>query len=79
MVKRKTPDTLTVEELKKELRLDFDTGDFYWLRNENKKESFNTALANKKAGYIAKSDGYVRISLKGSRYLAHRLVWFYVH
>lgn len=79
MVKRKTPDPLTVEELKNELRLDLETGDFYWLPSDLKKRGFNSRYAGTKAGYVAKSDGYVRIMLRGSRYLAHRLVWFYVH
>lgn len=70
MVKRKTPDTLTVAEVKEELHYDPLTGDWTWLEN--------TRLAGKKAGYTAKSDGYVRIWLKGKRYLAHRLAWFYM-
>lgn len=30
------------------------------------------------AGSISKDDGYVRISIDGRRYLAHRLAWLYV-
>jgi len=30
------------------------------------------------AGYVG-NDGYVRIRASGTRFLAHRLAWFYVH
>lgn len=78
MVKRKTPDTLTVEQLKEELHYDPPTGVWTWLYLERKGKRWNKQYSGKQAGYIANTDSYVRIWLRENRYLAHRLAWFYM-
>lgn len=63
---------LTQVELKKLLSYDASTGLFTWkLRRQGVRQG-------SLAGYKNNS-GYVRISLHGRFYLAHRLAWLYVH
>jgi hypothetical protein len=61
---------LTQERLKELLSYDQGTGHFTWLITDRRK------VAGAKAGYLD-GDGYVRIKIDGSRYLAHRLAWLY--
>ena len=61
---------LTVARLKERLKYDPDTGLFTWIMSPN---------WSIKVGSIAGSykDEYVRITIDGKPYLAHRLAWFY--
>ncbi|MBY4947045.1 HNH endonuclease [Cupriavidus respiraculi] len=60
---------LTVEDVRALLHYDADTGEFTW-------------VSGHKVGLPAGTShgrGYLSIGVKGRRYLAHRLAWFYVH
>ena len=64
---------LTAEDLRSQLAYDEETGFLRW------KKSKSTRI---KPGDIAGcklSNGYITIRLNGGLYLAHRLVWLYVH
>ncbi len=64
---------LTAEELRELLSYDKITGIFI-----RKMKTSNCIHVGDIAGGL-KSDGYLRIRIKGKRYLAHRLAWLYVH
>lgn len=71
MPKNHTP--LTAARLRELLSYDPETGIFRRLVSTSR---------NAKAGDVAgglNSEGYVRISVDGSSYRAHRLAWLYVH
>ena len=61
---------LTAAELKSVLHYDSITGIFTRLSGKG---------ANSQAGSINKQKGYVYIRVNGTRYMAHRLAWLYVH
>jgi len=63
---------LTQKRLKELLHYSPETGVFTWLVNRK-----GTASAGVIAGYLNKK-GYIRISVDGERYLAHRLAWLYM-
>lgn len=63
---------LSVEELKRVLSYDPDTGKFHWLVSLTR----SVAVGDVAGG--PSSDGYLRIGLHGVRYMAHRLAWFYM-
>jgi len=66
---------LIVEELKKSLFYDPNTGIFTWLKNEAKRE-------NSRVGKVAGTkhwSGYRMIWIGKRHYLAHRLAWLYVY
>jgi len=44
-----------------------------------RKVSAGRGRAGQSAGHHDKTSGYVVVGLNGTRYLAHRLAWFYVH
>ena len=64
---------LTQDELKDILTYNLETGIFIW-----NKDTFNKRC---KVGKIAGSFdcGYIRITIKSKRFLAHRLAWFYMN
>ena len=64
---------LTQEMLKELLVYDANTGDFSWSVNNG------PAKAGSYAGCIDGQKGYVRISIRGRSYYAHRLAWLYTH
>jgi hypothetical protein len=63
---------LAVERLKEVVSYDSETGDFTWVRN------IGRGRAGEKAGYV-RPDGYLEIAVCGRRFMAHRLVFLYVH
>ena len=65
------PVALTQERLKEAVKYDPDTGVFVWVK------CHAGITRGRTAGN--KSHGYIRISIDGYSYLAHRLAWLYVH
>lgn len=55
------------------LRYEPDTGHFYWLQDRGM-----CRLAGKRAG-SKDYTGYVKITINGSNYLAHRIAWLLTH
>jgi len=66
---------LTQSYLKSILQYNPYTGDFTRL----KKTAPNAIKGVFAGGTPCKHNGYIRISISGKRYLAHRLAWFYVY
>lgn len=54
------------------LRYDADSGKFFWLCNRGR------AKVGKEAG-MRWSTGYVKVTVFGKHYLAHRLAWLFCH
>lgn len=70
--------TITQAYLKSILHYDPDTGVFAWRkRNDVNHKSWNTRFAGKTAGTMM-NNGYLKISIKQTGYLAHRLAWLYM-
>ena len=69
---RKPRHNVTVDELKRTIRYDPDTG-LFWRISINES---NRRYLNKVAGCLYK--GYNRICIGGSPYLGHRLAWLYM-
>jgi len=65
---------ISQSELKRVLRYDLNSGKFFWLRVNKKATKIKVG---DEAGYI--QNGYITITVNGSRYKAHRLAWFYVY
>lgn len=63
---------LTLERLHEVLEYNPETGDFTWLISTGPR-----CVVGDKAGFAA-THGYIRLSLDGSVYMAHRLAWFYM-
>lgn len=63
---------LTQEQLKQLIVYEPDSGFFYW------KKTRGPCLRGSLAGTKTKA-GYTQICIKGKAYLAHRLVWLYIH
>ncbi len=66
---------VTQAELMRILSYSPDTGIFTRIAAPAKRND----LLGKQAGSLHSSDGYVRIFINRKSYLAHRLVWLYVH
>lgn len=66
---------ITQARLKELLHYDPDTGLFTWLASAGRGQPANRI--GTAAGRL-NPEGYVRIGIDGTRYLAHRLVWLYV-
>jgi hypothetical protein len=65
--------SLTQERLKELLHYDPETGLFKWLVATSRRIHVGDI-----AGY-ARPDGYLFIKVDGFQYMAHRLIWLYVH
>lgn len=82
---------LTHKILRARLFLDEKRGVFFWKERPLKdfkegghsqihnRNAWNAKFAGKQAGCFCEKTKYVLIRLCGKVYLAHRLVWFYVH
>lgn len=69
----KIKDTLTQHGLKEMLNNDIETGVF-----TRKVRTANRVQVGDIAGHVT-NEGYIRITLEGKRYLAHRLAWLYYY
>jgi len=63
----------TQSRLHELLRYNTETGIFVWIARTS-----NRIKIGDIAGTLSKRDGYVRISVDGIIYLAHRLMWLYM-
>lgn len=69
-----TASGLTAERLRTAVRYDPENGKFYWLKSNNQ-----SAIIGGEAGTIEPETGYVRFTVFGRKYQAHRLAWLYVY
>jgi hypothetical protein len=69
---------ITQSDVKAVLDYDPESGVFTWLHRPGNTR-FNSLYAGRKAGTTKNSKGYVNIRFSGKTYLAHRLVWLFVH
>lgn len=65
---------ITARHLRELLRYNPHTGIFTW-----RVSTSNRVHVGDIAGTKSKTDGYIYIGVRGQRYPAHRLAWFYVH
>lgn len=65
--------SMTVEDFRRVLDYDAETGAFSWRVTNS-----NRAVRGSNAG-TPHCRGYVVVTVFGRKFLAHRLVWFYVH
>jgi hypothetical protein len=63
---------MTAEELRRILRYEPETGNFYWLIKRQ------GVRLNKPAGGVGVGS-YIQIRIDGTLYYAHRLAWLYIH
>src|SRR5215475_9653148 len=68
----KPPNTMSIEKVRKLLRYEPDTGNFYWLVNRR------CIPAGYLAGHLGQ-EGYVRIQIMGRFYRASRVAWALTH
>jgi hypothetical protein len=68
---------LTAERLRELLSYGPTRGEFRWRRRDDAPKGWNTKYAGTVAGVL--SHGYIVIRINKQPYLAHRLVWLYVH
>lgn len=69
---------VTADRVREVLDYDPDTGLFTWRIRPTARKEWNTVFAGKIAGGLHKQ-GYWAIRIDEWTYLAHRLVWLYVH
>jgi hypothetical protein len=62
---------LSQQDLKNQLHYNDETGIFTWLTARKGRKS--------NAGFVEKSNGYLRICIDKKKYYAHRLAWLYIH
>jgi hypothetical protein len=61
-----------LEELRRWLRYEPETGEFFWVQRLGKK-----ITPGKRAGWTQR--GYRQIRLRGKNFMAHRLAWIFFH
>lgn len=71
--KKSEPAQFTKDQLLKSLRYEPSTGSFTWIS----RASGNVTVGSN-AGVTPNALGYLRISINGKRWLAHRLAWLYM-
>lgn len=64
---------LTQTRLKEVLEYNFETGELVWIERRAGR------TFGKSAGGVDKGHGYIQIRINDRLYLAHRLIWLYVH
>lgn len=62
------------EYLRQRFRYDPETGKLYWRECSARSKRWNARYAGTEAR-AEHNEGYIRVSVDGTRYLAHRLVW----
>ena len=63
---------IDAQELRKNLRYEKETGDFWWIVSR-------PGLPNGRPAGSFMTNGYRKIRMDGANYLSHRLAWLYVH
>lgn len=74
--------SLSAEQVRELLYYDSETGALFWKRrsgDDRTTKSWNTRYAGLRADKARKKDGYRQIGVFGKNYLAHRVVWAYLH
>ena len=66
---------ISQEALKEHINYNTMTGAFVWIKKTHRSSIKTGAIA----GYIDNTVGYRRITILGTKYLAHRLAWLYLH
>lgn len=69
---------LTADIAKLMLTYDQETGNLFWKHRDDMPNSWNARYAHKLAGG-AHNQGYTRIVINGTKYLAHRVIWLIYH
>jgi HNH endonuclease len=68
---------LTQDILKKHLKYEPETGDFYWLTSHRLNKKGGLLRTPRKAG--TNFEGYIRLRICGENIFAHNLAWFYIY
>jgi len=74
-VKIKYCNNLSARYVRSILDYNPETGIFTWRHRPDAGRVWNLRFAGKVAGNVNRKSGYHRISINGSRYYSHRLVW----
>ena len=67
-----------IDEFRKILRYDHQSGFFFWKLRPEKFGFWNAKYANKKAGG-KDAEGYIKIKAHGKKVSAHRMAWAFVY
>jgi|SRR5580765_96318 len=70
---------LTLETLKARFNYDPETGIFTRIMRSDVRPCWNSRYADKPAGTISATTGYVNLNIDKRLYRAHRLAWLYVY
>ena len=71
MKPKDTEKGLTADRLREVIRYEPETGRLFWLKGNNQNK------IGDEAGWLTRH-GYLRITVFGNRYMAHRLAWLYM-
>lgn len=67
-----------IEYLRQVLDYNAETGELFWKERKDAEKKWNARFAGKRAGCFH-PDGYVKITINGVIYAAHRLIWVILH
>lgn len=70
--------SLSAERARQVLFYDTETGDLIWRARPNQ-SAWNAKNAGRPAGSLDRSTGYLKLSIDGRVYLAHRVAWLIAH